>query len=86
MKVNINVDKDLNLIHSLETTSAKVHDITRAAPLQCSEEEVVYSDKGYQGLKSDLRFQTRETLLDCHEALKAASISQHPEWTVTGSS
>jgi IS5 family transposase len=31
MKVLIGVDKDPGLIHSVDTTSAHVHDITRAA-------------------------------------------------------
>ena len=40
MKVHKGVDKDSGLIHSVETTSAKVHDITRAAQLLHGEEEV----------------------------------------------
>jgi IS5 family transposase len=50
MKVHIGVDKDSGLIHSVETTSANVHDITRAAQLLHGEEEVVYGDAGYQGI------------------------------------
>ena len=38
MKVHIGVDKDSGLIHSVETTSANVHDITRAAQLLHGEE------------------------------------------------
>jgi IS5 family transposase len=41
------VDKHSGLIHSVETTSANVHDITRAAQLLHGEEEVVYFDAGY---------------------------------------
>ncbi len=51
MKVHIGVDKDSGLIHSVETTSANVHDITRAAQLLHGEEEVVYGDAGYQGIE-----------------------------------
>jgi len=51
MKVHIGVDKDSGLIHSIETTSANVHDITRAAQLLHGEEEVVYGDVGYQGIE-----------------------------------
>jgi IS5 family transposase len=50
MKAHIGVDKDSGLIHSVETTSANVHDITRAAQLLHGEEEVVYGDVGYQGI------------------------------------
>lgn len=35
----------------METTSANVHDITRAAQLLHGEEEVVYGDAGYQGIE-----------------------------------
>jgi IS5 family transposase len=51
MKVHIGVDKDSGLIHSVETTSANVHDINRAAQLLHGEEEVVYGDAGYQGIE-----------------------------------
>ena len=51
MKVHIGVDKDSGLIHSVETTSANVHDISRAAQLLHGEEEVVYGDAGYQGIE-----------------------------------
>ena len=45
------MDKDSGLIHSVETNSANVHDITRAAQLLHGEEEVVYGDAGYQGIE-----------------------------------
>ncbi len=51
MKIHIGVDKDSGLIHSVETTSANVHDITRAAQLLHGDEEVVYGDAGYQGIE-----------------------------------
>jgi IS5 family transposase len=51
MKVHIGVDKDSGLIHSVETTSANVHDITQAAQLLHGEEAVVYVDAGYQGIE-----------------------------------
>ena len=44
MKVHIGVDKDNGLIHSIETTSANVHDLTPAAELLHGEETVVYAD------------------------------------------
>ena len=51
MKVHVGVDKDSGLIHSVDTTSANVHDITRAAQLLHGDEEVVYGDAGYQGIE-----------------------------------
>ena len=50
MKVHIGVDKDSGLIHSVETSSANVLDITRAAQLLHGDAQVVYGDAGYQGL------------------------------------
>ena len=41
MKVLIGVDKDSGLIHSVDTTSANVHDITRAAQPPHGNEEVL---------------------------------------------
>jgi IS5 family transposase len=51
IKVHIGVDKDSGFIHSVEITSANVHDITRAAQPLHGEEEVVYVDAGYQGIE-----------------------------------
>jgi IS5 family transposase len=51
MKVHVGVDKDNGLIHSIETTSANVHDLTPAAELLHGEETVVYADAGYQGIE-----------------------------------
>jgi IS5 family transposase len=55
MKVHIGVDKDNGLIHSIETTSANVHDLTPAADLLHGQETVVYADSGYQGSRSEKR-------------------------------
>jgi len=51
MKVHVGVDKDNGLIHSIETTSANVHDLTPAAELLHGKETVVYADAGYQGIE-----------------------------------
>jgi len=50
MKIHIGVDKDSGLIHSVETTSATVHDITQAENLLHGEEKMMYGDAGYQGV------------------------------------
>jgi transposase, IS5 family len=39
------------LVHSIETTSANVHDLTPAAELLHGQETVVYADSGYQGIE-----------------------------------
>jgi IS5 family transposase len=51
MKVHIGVDKDSGLIHSVQTTTANVYDLTPAAELLHGEETVVYADAGYQGIE-----------------------------------
>ena len=50
MKVHLGVDKDSGLIHSVVTTAAIVHDLTRVAVLLHGDEQVVYGDAGYQGI------------------------------------
>jgi IS5 family transposase len=50
MKVHIGVDKDSGLIHSVVTTAANVHDLTKAGELLHGDEAVVYGDAGYQGI------------------------------------
>ena len=49
--VHIGVNKDNGLIHSIGTTSAKVHDLTPASELLHGGETVVYADSGYQGIE-----------------------------------
>ena len=44
------MDKDSGLIHSVVVTAANVHDLTPATELLHGDEEVVYSDAGYQGI------------------------------------
>ena len=51
MKVHTGVDKDSGLIHSVAVTAANVHDLTPVAELLHGDEEVVYGDAGYQGIR-----------------------------------
>lgn len=46
LKVHIGVDAESSLIHSVQTTSANVHDLTPAAELFQGEEIVVYAVSG----------------------------------------
>ena len=62
MRFYIGVDKDSGLIHSVEITSANVHDITRAAQLLHGEEEVVYGDAGYQGIEKRAEMTGKSTI------------------------
>ncbi|MEB3317565.1 MAG: IS5 family transposase [Cyanobacteriota bacterium] len=49
-KVQIGVDAESGLLHSVQTTSDKVHALTPAAELLHGKEAVVYVDFGYQGI------------------------------------
>lgn len=48
-KAHVGVDKDSGIVHSVEGTSANVHDVTQVPELLTGEEEVVYGDSGYFG-------------------------------------
>ncbi len=45
------MDKENGLIHSIETTSANVHDLSPDAELPHGQGAVVYADDGYQGIE-----------------------------------
>lgn len=59
MKCHIGVDAGSGLVHSVETTSANVHDIVVAAKLIREDDDTVYGDSGYIGLEK------REEIKDC---------------------
>ena len=48
-KAHVGVDSKSGLVHSLEVTSANVHDVTMTSELLSGEEEIVYGDSGYIG-------------------------------------
>lgn len=51
MKMHIGVDESLGLIHSMETTSGNVHDVSVADKLLHGEEQRVWGDAGYVGIE-----------------------------------
>ena len=51
MKIHIGVDDALGLIHSVETTSAGVHDLNMADTLLHGDEKRVWGDTGYTGIE-----------------------------------
>lgn len=51
MKCHVGVDAGTGYIHSLEATSANVHDITQASKLIRDDDEVLYGDSGYIGIE-----------------------------------
>lgn len=51
MKMHIAVDDALELIHSIDTTAANVHDIVPFGNLLQGEEQRVFGDAGYLGIQ-----------------------------------
>ena len=51
MKLHVGVDDQSGLVHSLATTSAKVHDLTASEELLHGEEARVWGDAGYRGME-----------------------------------
>ena len=51
MKCHIGVNAFSGLVHTVEVTSANVHDINVAAKLIREDDEVVYGDSGYLGIE-----------------------------------
>ena len=52
MKMHIGVDDTFGVIHSIETTSANVHDIVVTDKILHGKEERVWTDAGYTGIES----------------------------------
>ncbi len=51
MKCHIGVDAGTGYVHTIEVTSANVHDITVTTQLIRDDDEVVYGDSGYLGIE-----------------------------------
>ena len=51
MKLQVGVDDQSGLVHSLATTSAKVHDLRASEELLHGEEARVWGDAGYGGME-----------------------------------
>ncbi len=49
MKAHIGADAGTGYVHSVRATAANVHDLDEAANLVRADDEVVYTDAGYQG-------------------------------------
>lgn len=79
MKAHIGTDTDTGVIHSLETTTAKVHDKDKFDELMHGEEKAKFGDKGYYD--EDLKKEARRSgiywgILDKGKRNKPLSASQ----------
>jgi len=77
MKMHIGVDDALGLIHSVETTSAEVHDVVVADKLLHGEEKRFFSDAGYTGIEK--REGHKERKIHWMVAMKPGQRAQLPE-------
>lgn len=59
MKAHIGIESKTGFVHSLETTSANIHDRTMMEKLLHGEEKIIFGDKGYykEGTKTEMRNQ-----------------------------
>ena len=62
MKCHIGVDAGTGYVHTVTATSANVHDITETHNLLREDDEVVYGDSGYIGIKKREEIKNDENL------------------------
>jgi len=77
MKMHIGVDDALGLIHSVETTSAEVHDIVVADKLLHGQEKTVWGDAGYIGIEKRAEHKNRKAQWQI--AMRPGKRAQLPE-------
>ena len=69
MKAHIGVDADSGLVHTVTTTPANAHDVTQAHALLHGQEEVVFADSGYRGVKKRQEIQDKHAGVDWEIAM-----------------
>lgn len=62
MKCHVGVDAGSGLVHTMTVTPANEHDITETANLIREDDEVVYGDSGYLGVRKRLEIKQNENL------------------------
>lgn len=73
MKCHIGVDAFSGLVHTIEVTSANVHDVSIASRLIREDDEVVYGDSGYLGIEK-----REEVVSDAHLSSIDYRINRRP--------
>jgi IS5 family transposase len=59
MKAHVGVDLDSGLVHTLETSTAKLHDSRKFDDLLHGDEQAVFGDKGYVGGEREAAFRAQ---------------------------
>ena len=62
MKAHIGADAESGLVHHVHGTAANVADVTQVAELLHGEENAVYGDAGYTGVKKREKHENREVI------------------------
>ncbi|MBO6267255.1 MAG: IS5 family transposase, partial [Synergistaceae bacterium] len=73
MKCHVGVDAFSGLVHTIEVTSANVHDICATSKLIREDDEVVYGDSGYLGIEK-----REEIVSDAHLSSIDYRINRRP--------
>lgn len=81
MKCHMGVDAGTGYIHSIEATPANIHDITQAAKLIRTDDEVVYGDSAYLGLdkRPEITKEENKSKIDYRINQKPGKVSMIPE-------
>ena len=81
MKCHMGVDAGTGYIHSIEATPANIHDITQAAKLIRTDDEVVYGDSAYLGLdkRTEITKDENKSKIDYRINQKPGKVSMIPE-------
>jgi IS5 family transposase len=69
MKAHIGVGEYSGLVHTVTTTAANPHDITKAHALLHGEKEMVFDDSGYRGVQKREEIQEWHPDVDWHIAM-----------------
>jgi len=67
MKAHIGVDAESGLVHTVVTTSANTHDVTKALDLLHGEATDVFADSGYRGIEK--REEAKDITVNWHIAM-----------------
>lgn len=83
MKCHIGVDAGTGYVHTMEVTSANVHDIIPTSKLIREDDEVVYGDSGYVGIEKRKEIKENEKLasIDYRICRRPSSIPKGSEFS-----
>jgi len=81
MKARIGVDAETGLVHSLQTTSANLHDLTPVEELLTGEESTILADAGYRA--AERRTQTQAAWHIAMRPCKRRTLTEYAQDPIT---